>query len=119
MSKCFRTLVDGEQYTKQLERLGDIRRIDEALSGLSCYIGSDAEAFPIVPGFNQLRRAKTHPLQIDGKPGPVLIVYFVIRSRDSVEMLWIGELPTPEAAACADSDDVDFSDFAGFLESPF
>jgi len=84
-----RTLVESKLYTEQYRALGDVKRLDDLLSGLLWSLSTAAhpEEWPIVPGFRALRIAKT-----DGFDTPVLRIWFVLNEQ-TVDLLAIEAEP--------------------------
>ena len=81
-----RRLVHSEWFDHSLQRLGDLRDVEAVLAKefyrLACY----ADLVPLAPGSTTLRIYQTSPLlREDGRIVRVLI-YFVVREDDSVEL---------------------------------
>lgn len=82
-----RQLVHSEWFDQALQRLGDLRDVEDVLAKefyrLACY----ADLVPFAPESRGLRIYQTMPLLAeDGKIVRVLI-YFVLREDDVVELL--------------------------------
>jgi hypothetical protein len=88
------TLVESELYSHQVAQLGDIERIDDALTGVTWAISMMPEDFPPLRGLGRLRVAKTERLR-KGSSFVQLRVWFAIRDSDHVELLGIDHAPTP------------------------
>jgi hypothetical protein len=87
-----REIVENHLYADQLGRLGDIERLDDALSGSVWAISNLAEEFPIVPGTTALRVVKTEKLKVRG--GMVqLRIWFTILNENQVELLFVEVVP--------------------------
>lgn len=87
----YRTLREEDSYRKLKELLGDVERLDEVLDGVLWSIATNAEGWPIVPGFDTVRLAKT-----DGYGDtPQLKVWFQILSDNEASLLGI-ELDLPD-----------------------
>lgn len=77
-----KTIVESATYRSQFETLGNAEFVDAELSSLIWGISTKPEAFEIVPGFSQIRLAKTI--------GPTsLWLLFRIQNDNEVELLWI------------------------------
>ena len=57
------TLIESELYSHQAAQLGDIERIDDALTGVTWAISVMPEEFPPLRGLGQLRVAKSERLK--------------------------------------------------------
>jgi hypothetical protein len=81
-----RTVVEDELYKKQLEALGDVKRLDQVLSGLIWALSSKPdELSDVIPGTQRLRVAKS-----DGYGRtPKLRIWYVIESTEEVRLLSI------------------------------
>ena len=81
---------ESPEFTQQLQLLGDVPGIDEALRGLQWGILTDPEDFDIVPGFSTLRVAKTEVFRRPTGNIPRLRVFFSYpRHSEIIELLWI------------------------------
>jgi hypothetical protein len=67
-------LCESASYTDALSALGDVRVIDDALTGITWALSKNPEAFPIVQGMVDIRLAKTDPQM--GTPIPRIRVWF-------------------------------------------
>ncbi len=82
------TLIESELYSHQAAQLGDIERIDDALTGVTWAISIMPEEFPPLRGLGQLRVAKSERLR--KRTGFVqLRVWFAIRDAHHVELLGV------------------------------
>ena len=82
-----REIVEEPTFTEQLVSLGNISRIDDRLDGLRWALWLDAEDFPLVGTFKNLRVAR-----VLGFDEPDLLVFFNLKLIDGVEkvsLLWI------------------------------
>lgn len=82
-----RESVEELTFTDQLSLIGNVRRLDDRLDGLKWALWLDAEDFPLVGDYKNLRVAK-----ILGFGEPELIIFFCIKIIDGVEkvnLLWI------------------------------
>ena len=87
-----RTLIESPSYGKMAAALGDARRLDEVLRGVTWSLSENAEAWPIVRGFRTIRLAKT-----DGYGDtPRLRIWFRILNDNEVELLGIEPDPAVE-----------------------
>lgn len=91
------SIVHAHSFEATLARLGSPIRTDEACEGLLWIIARSPELFPIVPGFDRLRVARTDRTETAHGMMPPLRIYFVIRNENEVELL----------AAIIESDDPD------------
>ena len=78
-----RTLIESENFTNQIQELGDFERLDDALTGVYWALSTRAEVYG--PVFRDIRLLKTDPL--GGLPA--LSVRFRIRDEDAVELLHV------------------------------
>ena len=84
-----RTLVHSHLYTSQLQSLGDLRRLDEALTGVEWALATNPEIYPVVDGTN-VRLLKTDLL--GGLP--VFRIWFEISDDGQVvSLLYIEPIP--------------------------
>jgi hypothetical protein len=88
-----RELVESSDYTIQLNRLGDLRRLDDALTGVCWALSTNPEVYEVVRGFKDVRLAKTDPL--GGLPA--LRIWFRIEPDGyRVTLLYIEAVPDGE-----------------------
>lgn len=93
-SRVFRTLVESELFTRQLQQLGDIERLDEILRGMLWGIALAPEAFEIIPGYRRLRLAKSREFDVPfSRPLPVLQIWFIENELGQIELLGIEREP--------------------------
>jgi hypothetical protein len=88
------TLIESELYSHQAALLGDIERLDDALTGLTWAISIMPEEFPPLRGIGQLRVAKSERLR-KGTGFVQLRVWFAIRDAHHVELLGIDYVLQP------------------------
>ena len=84
-----RTLEADDAYTEQLSKLGNLPFVEEVLRGITNGIASCAEAFDLVPGYTQLRIAKTDDFDTVAGSLPPLRMYFRILDNNRVRLMWI------------------------------
>src|SRR5437773_1661131 len=73
------TLAEEPNYARQAEQIGDIQRLDEALSGLHWALANNPEAFDIViPSDPPIYLAKTDRRSWSGGVIPRLRIWFRI-----------------------------------------
>ena len=65
-------LVESKEYTAQAERLGDVKRIDDILTGTTFFLAKDPYIFDMVPGTHDIRLIKTDAIGI----GVVIYIWF-------------------------------------------
>lgn len=83
------TLRSSKLFDEQAAKIADIRHIDEALLILTFAIARNAEPFPIVPGFENVRIAKTDPYSREGVSVPSLRLWFRRIDENIIELLAI------------------------------
>lgn len=81
-----RNLEHDALYDGQIAQIGDIQRMDEVLRGVHGAIAFNADEFPLVPGTNTLRIAKTKHFAWDGGIIPHLVVWFSIKDENTVRL---------------------------------
>lgn len=86
-----RNCIESHEFTKSLEALGDIRRLDEAMISVTEHLRFLAEDCQVVPGTKKLRVIETTPvLMRDGTVLPGLALWFKISNdNNSVELLHV------------------------------
>jgi|GEM_PF-2484900 len=72
------TLVEEASYTEEVERIGDTRRMDEALHGIMWGLATNPSEFDPIPNLDSLRIAKTKPWFWHGGVIPALSVLFQV-----------------------------------------
>lgn len=81
---------ESPEFTEQFSNLGNLENLDEVLRGLQWGINTDPEEFDLVPGFSELRVAKTDIYHRPNGNIPRLRVFFAYkRNSEVVELLWI------------------------------
>lgn len=83
------TLVEAHLYTESLGKLGNVERLDEALTGLLWAISRRPDDFPVVSGSKTVRVAKSEYLKVDDAERRKLRIFFRIHDVNCVEMLYI------------------------------
>ena len=87
-----RTIVEEEVYVKELEKLGDCRRLDEALSGLYWGLAKNPGRFPAHPKNPWLQIAKSDGVvTADGHVIPPLRIFFS-HTNTHVYLRWVDVL---------------------------
>lgn len=81
------TLVEDPLFTEQLQHLGDIKVLDDALSGLMWALSTKPFVYPILPGTHKLRVAKTHICQREDIIIPALRIWFIIKEEEETVQL--------------------------------
>jgi hypothetical protein len=72
-------IVESDLFSKQLEDLGALPRIDEALRAVSWALAINPQVYAVVPGTKRLRLAKTDGFVFaDGNSIPPLMIWFTI-----------------------------------------
>jgi hypothetical protein len=64
---AYREVIESATFTTALGELGDIRRLDEVLTGVYWALSTNPEVYEVVKGFQDIRLLKTDPL--GGLPG--------------------------------------------------
>ena len=80
-------LVESENYTAQLEKLGDVQLFDDALCIVTFALAKNPTIWHVVPIFRHIRLLKTAtPLSNI----PVFDIWFKILEKEGrIELLWI------------------------------
>jgi len=91
-----RGIVEAPEYTEQLQALGDIRAFDESLRGIMWGLHTQAEKYPLVPGFNTIRIAKGWRERVN--------IIFQIQGNQ-VLLKWIERLDEPGIFDESDEDE--------------
>lgn len=65
-----------------MEKIGEARLIDEAMSVVYELLSLKPESFPIIPGTTRLRIAKTRAYEREGNSVPPLRIFFTIEKTD-------------------------------------
>ena len=78
--------VASSAYTEQLQAIGNYRRMDDALEGISWALGENPKVFGIVDGMKDVRLLKT---DIAGDV-PALRIWFKIDDQqEKIHLLWV------------------------------
>ena len=64
---AYRELIESVSFTAALDEIGDIKRLDEVLTGAYWALSTNPEVYDVVNGFADIRLLKTDPL--GGLPG--------------------------------------------------
>jgi hypothetical protein len=86
-----RSIEESPLFLQQLQELGDIRYLDQALEGAVWAIATTPEGYPKLPDTN-IQRIKTRDFGIPGRPIPPMEIWFVVLSEDKVRLLAIFKL---------------------------
>lgn len=86
MSKVYRSLRETPEFIEHCAAIGEMQHIDAALDALTWALTNDAEQYPIIPGTQRLRMARSKAYQRGGIYIPVLKVWFVILDEHTVEL---------------------------------
>ncbi len=78
------TLQEDEVYAAQLEALGNIKYLDEALEAVVWILSNNPEIYPVVPGTKRLRIAKTKSYEREAIMIPPLKIWFSIETDQIV-----------------------------------
>jgi hypothetical protein len=85
MAGKIRTLIESEEYARAFAKLGDAKRLDEAVNALTWGISIYPAQFPLVNGFKTIRVAKTDAVG----DAPCLIIWFSILNPDEILLRFI------------------------------
>lgn len=89
MPNHHREVRESKDFEKQKARLGDIRRIDEALDGFIWLVSREPEEFPAISSDSRVRIAEVGPLLSSEDELQNYMILFRIEPDDGVELLWI------------------------------
>ena len=85
-----RSIVESNDYARDLEALGfEIRLLDEATEAITGVFARSPEVYPVIPGTEGVRVAKTLDHAYERMIVPALKVYFRIRNEDTIDLLAI------------------------------
>jgi hypothetical protein len=93
MDPELKTLVETELYLWMLGRLAPVSRMDEILMDLTWAIARLADDLPFVEGSKDIRFILSKPLLQDDGIVVRLMIRFLSRGPDSVELLTIESVP--------------------------
>lgn len=93
MPNKHREIKESKDFEKQKAALGDVRRLDEALSGFIWLVSRGPEEFPTIAPNSRVRIAEAGPLFSDEGTLQNYMILFRIESEDAVELLWIEVIP--------------------------
>jgi hypothetical protein len=85
MAGKIRTLIESKEYVEAFTKIGDAERLDSAIVGLTWAIETNPADFPLVPGVQNIRLAKTDPV----KDLPRLIIWFSVLNPDEILLRFI------------------------------
>lgn len=85
MAGKIRTLIESKEYATAFSKIGDAKRLDYVIEGLTLAIAINPGDFPYVPGVKNIRLAKT-----DSHPdAPRLIIWFSVLDADTILLRFI------------------------------
>ena|ERR1700750_1948480 len=85
-----RVLVETEEFGEQRSALGDLERVDMALSYGMELIARNAERFPVLYEPKQIRMMRLTGMHLLKHSPPCnVLVYFAIRDAETVDMIYI------------------------------
>jgi hypothetical protein len=93
MAPELHTRVETELYLWMLSRLAPVSRMDEILMDLTWAIARLADDLPFIEGSTEIRFIVTKPLLQDDGTVVRLMIRFLSRSTDCVELLTIESVP--------------------------
>ena len=73
-------LVETPEYTARLAEIA-YPRLDDALRGVRWALAINPTAFPLVPGFKDIRVVKTDPLEFGPSVLPRLRIWFCVEGQ--------------------------------------
>lgn len=85
MAGKIRTLIESEEYRIAFQKIGDAKRLDDALIGLTEAIAINPADWEIVPGFKTIRLARSASI----KGVPRLRIWFSVQSPDEILLRFI------------------------------
>lgn len=88
-----RQVLETRWFTQQLEAIGPIERLDEAIGAVQLILTYNAEVYPVLKGYKRTRLAKTKAVD----DVPALDVWFIIEDEtNSVLLLYVEAVPSAE-----------------------
>lgn len=96
-----RTIVEDDSFIRAVAQLGGSHQTDKALDPVIEALSLEPEAFPLVPGYEPVRLAKTHLAVRDLEIIPAIHVWFFIASDGVVHLVW-AELSDPGEMSISD-----------------
>jgi hypothetical protein len=93
MAPELHTPVETELYLWMLSRLAPVSRMDEILMDLTWAIARLADDLPFIEGSTEIRFIVSKPLLQDDGTVVRLMIRFLSRTADSVELLTIESVP--------------------------
>jgi len=85
MAGKIRTLIESEEYAKAFAKLGDAKRLDDAVNALTWGISIYPAEFPLVKPFKTIRLAKTYAVG----DAPCLRIWFSVQTPDTILLRYI------------------------------
>jgi hypothetical protein len=89
-------LIEEKLFSKELQKIGNIKYVDEALSALYDLLSLSPEEFPIVAGTDRLRLTKTKAYEREGVIIPPLRIFFIIEITDDGRFVMLKYIETIE-----------------------
>jgi hypothetical protein len=88
-----REVREAKSFERKKASLGDILRLDEALSGFIWMASRDPTAFPTIYPNSRVRIAEVGPLMGKDKALTGYMILFREEGENYVDLLWIEEVP--------------------------
>ncbi len=85
MAGKIRTLIESKEYAVAFNKIGDAKRLDDALIGLTEAIAINPADWEIVPGFKTIRLARSAAI----KGMPRLKIWFSVLNPDEILLRYI------------------------------
>ncbi len=89
MPNNYREVRESSPFGRQKAKLGDIRRLDEALDGFVWMVCRGPEEFPSIHPDSRVRVAEVGPLKTTDGQLQNYMILFRIETDGGVELLWI------------------------------
>lgn len=86
--RTLRSIEESPLYSQQVQAIGDVRHMDEALEGVIWALSKNAELFPELPNTN-IRVIKTREFERKRFSVTPLKVWFTILNENTVRLLSI------------------------------
>ena len=85
-----RGIVESRLFSEQLNQLGDIVRMDEALCGLYSAISTQSALFPVAhQDWDEVRLARTRSVKSTVGVTPMFRIWSRILDDSRTELLWV------------------------------
>jgi hypothetical protein len=110
-----RTIEESDLYSQQLDELGNIQYMDEALEGVVWALAKNAELFPEIPNSN-IRCIKTREFVRKGFKIVPLKIWFTILSEDRILLLSISRT---DEDSLFDDEVLDYEEVTDDSDIPF